>query len=553
MSNKHLFGSGSSQAPRTTAVNEAGGSAYAFSPEQALALYAMTGTFHTTFYASDGEQLDKVADLASKVSPELVAKTAIYCRKHGRMKDVPAFLVAWLARHDVGLMLRVFPRVIDDARMLRNFVQIVRSGVTGRRSFGSAPKRALRDWFAARSPETIFRQSIGQSPSMSDVIKMVRPPPRNDKGESDAVREALYGYLIGKSVDDSKLPPLARAFEAWKRSVLVGGHGNHVKSVPMETEPMPDVPFEMLTALPLRTEHWTELAKRMTFNQLRQNLNTLFRHGVLAEPAMLDLVAEKLADADAIKRSRTLPYQLLSAYRAVESTMPTAIVNALVRAVEHAVSNVPDMKGMSIALCPDVSGSMHTPVTGRRGSATTKVRCIDVAALTTAALLRKNGDAIVLPFSDDVVPLPRPLLGLDSVVTNAEILSSLPSGGTACASPLRWLNAHERAPDLVVFVSDNQSWSDFRLTPSAPGYRTGTLMAEEWETLRSRNPRAKLVLIDLQPYATTQVQTRADVLNVGGFSDAVFEVVSAFAMESKNTGCDGGGGFLSAIEAVDLS
>jgi 60 kDa SS-A/Ro ribonucleoprotein len=532
MSNKHLFGS-ASQAPRTTAINEAGGPAYAFSPEHALAQYAMTGTFHGTFYASDEEQLDKVADLASKVSPELVAKTAIYCRKNGRMKDVPAFLVAWLAKNDVGLMLRVFPRVIDDARMLRNFVQIVRSGVTGRKSFGSAPKRALRDWFAARSPETIFRQSIGQSPSISDVIKMVRPPPRNDKGESDAVREALYGYLIGKSVDDSKLPPLARAFEAWKRN--------------MSTEPMPDVPFEMLTALPLRAEHWTELAKRMTFNQLRQNLNTLFRHGVLADPKMVDVVAEKLQDADAIKRSRTLPYQLLSAYRAIESTMPSAIVNALARAVEHAVSNVPDMKGTTIALCPDVSGSMHTPVTGGRGSATTKVRCIDVAALTTAALLRKNDNAIVLPFSDDVVPLPRPLNALDSVVTNSELLSSLPSGGTACAAPLRWLNAQNRSPDLVVFVSDNQSWADFGLTPCRPGYRTGTLMAEEWEKLRSKNPRAKLVLIDLQPYATTQVQTREDVLNVGGFSDAVFEVVSAFATENVD-----GGGFLGAIEAVDL-
>jgi 60 kDa SS-A/Ro ribonucleoprotein len=539
MSNKHLFGS-ASLAPRADATNEAGGPAYAFSPEHALAQYAMTGTFHGTFYASDEEQLDKVADLASKVSPELIAKTAIYCRKNGRMKDVPAFLVAWLAKQDVGLMLRVFPRVIDDARMLRNFVQIVRSGVTGRKSFGSAPKRALRDWFAARSPETIFRQSIGQSPSISDVIKMVRPIPRNDKGESDAVREALYGYLIGKNVDDSKLPPLARAFEAWKRD--------------MAGQPMPDVPFEMLTALPLRGEHWTELAKRMTFNQLRQNLNTLFRHGVLADPKMVDVIAEKLADADAIKRSRTLPYQLLSAYRAVESTMPSAIVNALARAVEHAVSNVPDMKSAStnggnstIALCPDVSGSMHTPVTGRRGSATTKVRCIDVAALATAALLRKNSDAIVLPFSDDVVPLPRPLNGLDSVVTNSELLSSLPSGGTACAAPLRWLNTQNRSPDLVVFVSDNQSWADFGLTPSRPGYRTGTLMAEEWENLRSRNPRAKLVLIDLQPYATTQVQTREDVLNVGGFSDAVFEVVSAFAADNVD-----GGGFLSAIEAVDL-
>jgi 60 kDa SS-A/Ro ribonucleoprotein len=49
----------------------------------------------------------------------------------------------------------------------------------------------------------------------------------------------------------------------------------------------------------------------------------------------------------------------------------------------------------------------------------------------------------------------------------------------------------------------------------------------EWNAFRSRNPRARLVLIDLQPYATTQVVE--DILNIGGFSDHVFEVVSHFA------------------------
>jgi 60 kDa SS-A/Ro ribonucleoprotein len=537
MPNKHLFahvGTG----PRPDAINEAGGPAYACSHEHALAQYAVTGTLHGTYYATDQEQLQRVLELTSKLSPEFVAKTAIYCRKHGRMKDVPALLVAWLASRDVGLMLRVFPRVIDDAKMLRNFVAIVRSGVMGRKSFGSAPKRALREWFSARTPEAIFRQSIGQRPSMSDVIKMVRPPPRNDKGEADAVREALYGYLIGKNVDQAKLPLLTQAFEAWKRN---------------DKEPLPDVPFEMLTALPLRGEHWMLLARKMTFNQLRQNLNTLFRHGVFNDAEMIENVAERLADPEAIRRSRTLPYQLLAAYRSVPASMPRRIVNALARAIEHAVSNVPELRQSSgcattVALCPDVSGSMHSPVTGHRGSATSKVNCIDVAALVTAALLRKNEDATVLPFATDVVPVSK-LNALDSVVSNANLFASLPSGGTACAAPLRWLNARGKAPDVVVVVSDNQSWADFRIAPRVvhAGMTGGTVMAEEWDKIRARNTNAKLVLIDIQPYSTTQVQNRDDVLNIGGFSDAVFDVMSSFAKGDTN-----GDGFVQAIESIAI-
>jgi 60 kDa SS-A/Ro ribonucleoprotein len=492
-------------------------------PEHALAQYAVTGTFHGTFYANDKEQLDRVAALASAVTPELVAKTAVYCRENGRMGDMPAFLVAHLAARDVATMTRVFPRVVDDGRMLRNFVQIVRSGVTGRKSFGSAPKRALRAWFASRTPDVIFRQSIGQSPSMSDVIKMVRPPPRNDKGEADAAREALYGYLIGKNIDVDKLPPLARAFEAWKRG----------------TGPLPDVPFEMLTSLPLGAAHWKELARRMTTTQLRMHLNTLLRHGVFDDAEIVADVAVRLRDPEAIRRAHAMPYQLLAAYRQVEDSMPTAIVNAISIALEHSVANVPELEG-HVVLCPDVSGSMQSPITGHRGTATTKVRCVDVAALVTAAILRKNPGATVVPFSDDVVPMTKPLNPRDSIIINAERLASLPSGSTTCSAPLRWLNARGEAPDVVVFVSDNQSWSDFY--PDL----TGTRMEEEWQRLRGRNPKAKLVLVDVQPYSSTQA-ARDDVLNVGGFSDAVFDVITAFAR-----GDLAGDASLHAIESISL-
>lgn len=43
------------------------------------------------------------------------------------------------------------------------------------------------------------------------------------------------------------------------------------------------------------------------------------------------------------------------------------------------------------------------------------------------------------------------------------------------------------------------------------------------------NPKAKLVCIDIQPYAHTQAQEGTDILNVGGFSDQVFEILDLFA------------------------
>ncbi len=538
MAHKGLFAPASKSTPANT-NNEAGGRAYAFSPEHALAQYAATGTFHQTYYANEVDQLQQVMSLAGQVSPAFVAKTAVYTREKGLMKDMPAFLAAYLAAKDVRLLASVFPRVIDNGKMLRNFVQIVRSGVVGRKSFGSAPKRLARAWFASRSPEQIFRQSLGSEPSMKDVIKMVRPSPKLATGEIDAVREALYGYLIGKDVSHDALPKVVQDFESFKK----------------DRGDIPDVPFEMLTALDLDTEAWTAIARRMSWTQLRMNLNTLLRHGVFQDAEMVSFVANELRDAELIRRARVFPFQLLAAFKATRSEMPAEITMALQQAMEIAIENVPAISG-KIFLCPDVSGSMHSAATGHRKGATSAVRCLDVAALVAAAFVRRNTSAEVLPFSDDVVKMPRKLNPLDSVITNAELLAGLPSGGTACSAPLRQLNEQRAKGDLVIFVSDNMSWADFA---RAGDVRKGlasflgigsraTVMAEEWDRFRSRNPNAKLVLIDVQPYGSTQMHERADVLNVGGFSDSVFEVVSLFA--KGELGADH---WVGAIDGVSLA
>ena len=54
-------------------------------------------------------------------------------------------------------------------------------------------------------------------------------------------------------------------------------------------------------------------------------------------------------------------------------------------------------------------------------------------------------------------------------------------------------------------------------------------MMVQWREFRHRNPAAKLVCIDLQPYHTVQAPVADDVVHVGGFSDQVFEVLRTVA------------------------
>src|SRR5688572_9543307 len=254
MANKKLFQTKrGTMVPAANAMNEAGGLAYALEPKAALAQYAATGCLNGTFYATADEQLGNVLALCAQVEPAFVAKTAVYCRERGLMKDVPALLCAWLATRDLALLDAIFDRVLDDGRMLRNFVQIVRSGVVGRKSLGTRPKRLVQRWLAARSDEALFRASVGNDPSLADVIKMVHPRP------ATAARKALYAYLIGKAHDAAALPPLVQEFERYKAD--------------RQGSP-PAVPFQMLTALDLGQAEWTTIARHATWQQTRMNLNT---------------------------------------------------------------------------------------------------------------------------------------------------------------------------------------------------------------------------------------------------------------------------------------
>jgi 60 kDa SS-A/Ro ribonucleoprotein len=509
MANKTLFASlRNALIPQTDTVNSENAPAYALAPKQALAQYAATGCFGRTFYATADEHLTRVLELCDALVDqgdlEFVARVAIYSRTQSFMKDMPALLCAWLSARDSRLHEAVFARVIDNARMLRTYVQILRSGMVGRKSLGTAPKRLVREWLASRDEDALFSSSAGQSPSLSDIVKMVHPKP------AGPTREAFYGYMLGRSHDANALPKLVMQFEQFK-----AGAASEV----------PDVPFMLLSALPLAQNDWVSIAKNASWQTTRMNLNTFARHGVLKEsgefeaPGLASLIAARLRDAGEIERSRVFPYQLLTAFRNCDPAVPEEVRNALQDAMELAIANVPSIAGR-VVVCPDVSGSMRSPVTGHRRGATSTVQCVDIAALVAASVLRKNPAAIVLPFEQAVVPVD--LNSRDSVMTNAGRLASIGGGGTNCSAPVRLLNQQKAKADLVLFISDNESWVD-------QGRGRGSALLAEWSEFRQRNPNARLVCLDVQPNQTTQAAERADILNIGGFSDQVFGVISAFA------------------------
>lgn len=536
----------STNTPATT-TNNAGGAAIDRSPNGLLAQIAATNCFNGTYYVSADDNLKIAKEAAIDVAttdPQFVAQVAVYSRQNAFMKDMPAFLtVVLLEAGEHELFHKVFDRVIDNGKMLRNVIQIARSGVLGKkRNVGSgAFRKAVQRWFNRRSGNAIFRASVGNDPSMRDILRMCHVYPQDDNGQTDETKGALFAYLTDAEFDKiegvlrtyyvtdgqrrtlrehrfEELPPIVQAYENYKQ--------NHEGDVPA-------VDFRMLDSLGLGKSEWTQIALNGGWQMVRMNLATFARHGVFEDNDVTRQIADKLRDTEAIKNARVFPYQLMMAYKMTSANdkVPHQVREALQDAMEIAISNVPTIDGQ-IYIAVDTSGSMGSPITGDRGlgyRANSSVRCIDAAALFASAIMRRNHSAQILPFDYDVHTNAR-FNPRDTVLTNADKLARMWGGGTNCSSVLNHLNSTQAKGDAVIYVSDYESWVDRSMVRN-----NSTSMLSAWDTFQRRNPRAKLICIDLTPGTTSQTEARHNILQVGGFSDQVFDVVKSFMSHGHET------------------
>lgn len=565
MANKSLFASLTNRLPRANAVNEAGGRAYKLEPKHALAQVAATGTFGNAFYSTAETQLDEVLKLIDEVDDnQYLAMLALYAREKAFMKDMPAALLVALSVRDTELMHRVFDRVVDNGRVLRTVFQMIRSGQfknkagNGRVGLSSSVQRAFQIWLNTASVGKLLSASIGNDPSLRDILRMARPTPK------DNARRAMFGWLTDKSIEkwapatEADLPVEVQSLIAYRNSeseeaqaLIAGGLDN--------------VRWDLLSDAAKGPTVWAALARKMGPQALRMNLNTLLRHDVFSGigilpvgknmsndtqagslcHVMVDYVSDRIADESEIRRSKQFPYQYFAAYLNADDNVPQKIKTALHKAAEIACGNVPELPG-PIVIGLDTSGSMSCAVMGNRGrGATSKMRCIDVAALFAAAILRRNPDSVVIPF--DTSAYDAKIDPNDSILSIAERLAKYGGGGTDCSLPLVAANQKHAKRKFagVVLVSDNESWV-------GTGRHGSTGVMTAWEAfvanqrkLAGKDAAPKLVNIDLQPYQTVQACERADIMNIGGFSDAVFNVISAFLADNNQR-------FVAEVEAIEL-
>jgi 60 kDa SS-A/Ro ribonucleoprotein len=251
-----------------------------------LARLAVIGTFNGTYYVSGQQMMDNFNELLPKVSPEFVAKLAVYARQSGFMKDTPAFLLNYLSTlEDKTLVSKTFDKVVDNVRMLRGFSKIRMSGAVNKNKMASGQvKRLLKNFFDHMSAEQIFKNSVGNDPSMKQLIHWAHIKPNTPE------KQELFKYFFDKPYDVEKLPKNLQEYLEFCKDPAIA--------------PVPNVEFRQLTHLKLTKQNWEDIVKNMGHHALRINLNALTKTGVFDNKNIRKYVAERIADEKEIAKSK---------------------------------------------------------------------------------------------------------------------------------------------------------------------------------------------------------------------------------------------------------
>lgn len=427
-----------------------GGGAFGRDAESELFLLAVTNMVgEDTFYERADARDARFVQLVHAVTasnPSFVARLAPYLRTEMLMRSaslvMAAEYVAAGGDHGRAVVNAALQRGDEPAEMLgywlahhgRNLPMPIKRGMAD-------AARRLYDERAALRYDGLSRQI-----RMADVIELAHPSPRDER------QSALFRYLLDRRhhddarADPDVLPTLAAAAELAavptdeRRVVLCTRGPRALADAGMSWE-------RLAGWLPggMDAEAWESIIPSMGVMALVRNLRNFDEAGI--GTAAIDLVINKITDADQVARARLFPYQVWAAYKHAPSD---SWKRALGRTLDLTIGNIPALDGTLVVI--DTSGSMQATVSGR--STMSRVEVAAVMAMATAKRAA-NVDVVIYGESDALV---RKLAGMsvlggvDKVVRSIGAVGHATFGHTAIA---RWFDpkCHQRA---VIFTDDQQ-------------------------------------------------------------------------------------------------
>lgn len=445
---------------KTTNLN--GHAAYALKDKTKLVTQVLTSFFNEAhFYKPDDRDMIDTIKKVVKTDPAFVSKLAVFARREFNMRSVTHVLTGYLA-HEVegkpyvketirGITLRG-----DDATELMAFYLN-----TFGRPIPNSVRKGINAVFTGFDEYTLAKyKGEGKAVKMRDLVLLCHPAPK-DGEQSDMWKRLLEDKLVTPMTWETELSANGNNKETWEKLIDSG-----------------------------------KLPYMATLRNLRSIIN--------ANPDNIEKVWRKIADPEAVKHSKQLPFRFLSAYRQIQGIAGSRALDALEAAVEAATDNLPKLPGKTV-IAIDTSGSMSCPVSQK-----SEATCGQVGMMLGLIANRICDDSLTYTFDIELNQMP---VSHRSGILYTALNSHQPGCGTNMNLPLKKMIRDRIKADRLIIVSDNEC---------NRGRGTVQRLADEYR--RKVNPDLWVHAIDLQGYGTTQfVGPKTNI--IAGWSEKVFNFI----------------------------
>ena len=477
--------------------NYEGAKAYAMTPELELYTAVVTASLSDTNYEKQDERVDRICRLIGKVSPEFVARLAVYTRTVMNLRSVPLLLRVELAKVHNGddLVARAVEKTVlraDEIMELLMCYQWRNPSDDPRKKLGKLSRQIQNGLQRAfnRFDEYQFAKYDRDNleVKLRDALFLVHPKAKDEN------QQALFDKIVNRSLETPY---------TWETELSALGQ-QHFESDEQKKDSFRD--------------KWEELidSRKLGYMAMMRNLRNMLQSSV-SLPQMLD-VARRLSDAESVAKSKQLPFRYLSAYReieGIESLNAMMLMNALEDAVKCSAANIEGFdENTRVLLASDVSGSMWKTVSPK-----STVRNFDIGLLLSMLFRSRCKQVVSGIFGDDWRVVNMPSDNILMATRQLEKLNNSVGFSTNGYKVVNWLMEKNMVMDKVMMFTDMQMWDSTASNQD---------IEKSWRQYKKMAPDAKMYLFDLTGYGQLPIrQMENDVYLIAGWSDRVFDVLSA--------------------------
>lgn len=452
--------------PTEMTTNREGMPAYAMEDRARLVTQVLTSFFNEKkFYGDNSAEMALTIQRVIRQDPDFASRLAVFARREFNMRSVAHVLTAYMAHEREGkpYARRTVNGIVrrgDDVTELMAFYLA---------TFGKPIPNALRkgvcDAFARFDEYTLAKyRGAGKAVSMKDIVMLCHPAPK------DEAQAALWKRVLENRLETP---------ETWETQL--SRDGNNAKT-------------------------WEKLidSGKVGYMALLRNLRNILQ----AQPRNINKVWSTIADPEAVRRSRQLPFRFLSAYREIGGIAGSRAMGALETAARYAVDNLPTLPGTTV-IAVDTSGSMSSTL-----SAKSTVRCCEVGMMLGLIANRICEDSLFYTFDMEIRKCP---VSRDAAILETCMRYASAGGGTRIGLPFEVMIDEGIRADRVIIISDNEcnrSNSLYRQPVQA--------LADEYRAQSGNDIWVHAV--DLQGYGTQQFAgPRTNI--IAGWSEKVFDFI----------------------------